>query len=308
MVKRIVKRACFLCAKRVDDKLLCLTITKSQPTVILLSSLVLFNATDLEEAKRCYEINAKRRFCDQHYIDAANFMMSEMACLGIRIASYTDHSRDELVLYVNEKDIPLHLFDSIQATARKIDVSCFSFKNSKSTQRNCAARAGILSRTINCGVLLIENLDISVRKVRDFLNGCFYRYSVLRSAVNGAGPQQETVTAVPNRETFMVDEKPAGLLCGTSSTPEYTGGSDHLEKDESADYAEEELGETNSDLLESIVPVKGDRLLSLFRYCPECGTQISRKRRRIVPSETGTSPTVHYICDGCGGKRCWDPT
>ncbi|RCN36633.1 hypothetical protein ANCCAN_17474, partial [Ancylostoma caninum] len=233
MVKRIVKRACFLCGKRVDDRLLCLTITKSQPTVILLSSLVLFNVTDLEEAKRCYEINAKRRFCDQHYIDAANFMISELACLGIRIASYTDHSREELVSYVNEKDIPLHLFDSIQATARKID----------------------------------ENLEISVRKVRDFLNGCFYRYSILRSTMNGAGSQQEIVTSLPNNAR-VVDEKPVGLLCGTSSTPEYTGENDQSDKVESADYAIEELEETDPDILEGIIAVKGDRLLLLFRFCP----------------------------------------
>lgn len=46
-----------------------------------------------------------------------------MACMGISIAEYVDQKTGELVLYVNDRDIPLHLFDSIQATARKLDVS-----------------------------------------------------------------------------------------------------------------------------------------------------------------------------------------
>lgn len=127
-----------------DSRLLCFTNTKYQNTVVLLSSLVLFNAIDLEEAKRCYGTGARKGVCDEHYIEAvrfskahfsthyrselefefqAKFMTSELAFLGIRIASYVTQPTGELISYVNEKDIPLHLVDSLQATARKLDAS-----------------------------------------------------------------------------------------------------------------------------------------------------------------------------------------
>ncbi|EYC10456.1 hypothetical protein Y032_0055g2564 [Ancylostoma ceylanicum] len=54
----------------------------------------------------------------------AKFITSELACLGIPISTYVTQPSGELVSYVNDKDLPLHLVDSIHAIARKMDVSC----------------------------------------------------------------------------------------------------------------------------------------------------------------------------------------
>ncbi|EYC46038.1 hypothetical protein Y032_0410g944 [Ancylostoma ceylanicum] len=103
-----------------------------------------------------------------------------------------------------------------------------------------------------------------------------------------------------------VDVKPVALLCGTSSATEFTDeGQDGSIKDEDADSGVKELDESDPDLLERIIPVRGDCLLSLLRFCPKCGTRISRKRR-IVLSEVGPPAVAYYFCNSCGGERCWD--
>ncbi|RCN33795.1 hypothetical protein ANCCAN_20364 [Ancylostoma caninum] len=268
MVKPLTKRICLLCGRRGDSRVLCFTRTKYRNTVVLLSSLVLFNEMDLEEAKRCYDLGKRRGICDTHYIDAARLITSELACLGIAIASYVAQPSGELVSYVDEKDLPLHLVDSIQAIARRMD----------------------------------ENLDIDIRKIRDFLNTCLYRYGTdfLHPTTSVADSQLEGADAASNPEA----DKRTALLCGTSTTPEFAVPN-HSVKEECDGYIIEEVEETDPDILERTFPVRGDRLLSLFRFCPKCGTQISRKRRRLVLSETGPSPVVQYICNTCGGKRCW---
>ncbi|KAL6740287.1 hypothetical protein Aduo_013657 [Ancylostoma duodenale] len=200
----------------------------------------------------------------------ARLITSELACLGIGIASYVAEPSGELVSYVNEKDLPLHLIDSIQAIARKMD----------------------------------EGLDINMRKIRDFLNTCLYRYGTdfLHPTASVADSQE----AADSASTTETGERTA-LLCGTSTTPE-SAVSNHPVKEECVDCDMEGVEETALDILERTIPVKGDRLLALFRFCPKCGTQISRKRRRLVLSEKGPSPVVQYICNSCGVKRCWYAT
>lgn len=171
---------------------------------------------------------------------------------------------------------------------------------------------------------LQENLELTVRNVRDFLNGCFYRYDILRSTVTAARSQQDAVGSLSNIESSTVDVKPTALLCGTSTTPEFTAVSlfwhpwiilcllivfqeeqEHYVKSECADDAVEERDESDPKSSERIIPVREDRLLSLFRFCPKCGTQINGSKRRIVLSEVSPSPVVHYVCNGCGGEQCW---
>ncbi|EYC10458.1 hypothetical protein Y032_0055g2564 [Ancylostoma ceylanicum] len=157
-------------------------------------------------------------------------------------------------------------------------------------------------RRVNYCNMAFEDLDINMRKIRDFVNTCLYRYGTdfLQPTMSEAISQEEAGGSVSKAK----NGKPTALLCGTSTTPQFAQ-LDREVKVECADHAEEELEETDPDILEKTIPVKGDRLLSLFRFCPKCGTRISRKRRRIVLSQTGPSPTVQYICNSCGGKRCW---
>ncbi|RCN36636.1 hypothetical protein ANCCAN_17477 [Ancylostoma caninum] len=275
----MVKRACLLCSKYVEERLLRRTTPSSHHTIVLLSSLVLFNAVDLKEAKRCYDacVRIRQRLCDQHYIDAAKLIASEMACLGIRFTTYLDEPRGVVVSYTNEKDIPLHLIDSVQENAKKLNAQ----------------------------------LVVTPRRVSEFLNYCLSRYQAdaFRPTVS-ADPQQETASSLAETENSnndTVDMDPVALLCGTSDTPEViVVGRDHSAEDTPAvEFIAEELDETDPALLEKKFVVKGNRLLSLFRFCPRCGTEINKNRRSIMLTEWGSSPIVHYICCSCLGKQCW---
>ncbi|KAL6740285.1 hypothetical protein Aduo_013655 [Ancylostoma duodenale] len=318
----MVKRSCLLCRKHMDERLLCCTTTKSHHTVVLLSSLVLFNVIDLEEARRCYAtcVRMRQRFCNEHYIEAAKFITSEMTYLGIGFASYVDEPRGVVVSYVNEKDIPLHVVDSVQTNAMKLDVE----------------------------------LVISRRRVCEFLNYCLARFKVdeIRAPVcaDSADSNQETVGSSTETENHSGDVKPPATEFGTSSPPhvieengdlsaiefyanpevispsikteigvgdvkppvfpsEISRTSEMMVKvdnsvKECVDSSLEDQGETNPALLKKVFSVSGERLLKLFRFCPECGTEISRKRSAVL-SEEGPSPVVHFVCKNCQGKQSW---
>ncbi|KAL6740319.1 hypothetical protein Aduo_013686 [Ancylostoma duodenale] len=308
MIKRKYRRTCLLCRKRVEETLLCSTRTRHQNTAVMLSSLVLFNEIDMREAKRCYETNRRGPICYRHFIDAAKFMIPKLTCVRIRAVSYMGRSlREEEISYITERDIPHSIFDSLQAVFRSLD----------------------------------EYVDFNPTKVRDFLNNCFYRHAnALSSTLSAAHSQQEDTASVVNIKDDIVEVKPSSMLCETSNTPEsFAPGQDHSIKEECAsyvventedvkslglqsgtssttefiadectDYAAEELGESDPGLLERIIPIKEYRLLSLLRFCPKCGTQISRKGSRIVLSDMGPSAVAHYFCNSCGGERCWYAT
>ncbi|EYC10449.1 hypothetical protein Y032_0055g2561 [Ancylostoma ceylanicum] len=275
----MARRACLLCNKYVEELLLRRTTPKSNHTIVLLSSLVLFNVIDLTEAKRCYEacVKIRQRFCDQHYIDAAKFIASEMACLGIAFTTYVDEPRGVVVSYANEKDVPMHLIDSVQENARKIS----------------------------------EQLVVTQRRVSEFLNYCLSRYQPEAfRAIISPDPQPESASSLAETEESHkdnMDVKPAALLCGSSNTPELiVVGRDHSVMDAfTEESTTEELDETDPILLEKKFIVKGNRLLSLFRFCPKCGTEINKNRRNVRLTEAAASLMVHYICDNCQGKQCW---
>ncbi|ETN81786.1 hypothetical protein RB195_001708 [Necator americanus] len=274
----MVKRPCLLCCKSVEERLLRRTKPNSHHTVVLLSSLLLFNATDLSDAKRCYAacIRLRQRICDQHYIDAAQLIASEMACVGISLTTYVDPRHGVVVSYSNEKDIPLHLLDSIEENARKLSAE----------------------------------LVVTTKKVSGFLNYCLsrYRVEVLRAAVSTDHQRKATVSSDEVRiaQSGSDDKKTVNLLFSTSQTPEMIAvGPDRSSSDPPVCPDGDELDVTDPDLLNSNFIVKGDRLLSLFRFCPECGTEISTSKRNVMLSQEGQTPIVLYICSSCRGKQCW---
>ncbi|EYC10459.1 hypothetical protein Y032_0055g2564 [Ancylostoma ceylanicum] len=130
-------------------------------------------------------------------------------------------------------------------------------------------------RRVNYCNMAFEDLDINMRKIRDFVNTCLYRYGTdfLQPTMSEAISQEEAGGSVSKAK----NGKPTALLCGTSTTPQFAQ-LDREVKVECADHAEEELEETDPDILEKTIPVKGDRLLSLFRFCPKCNPSESRYR------------------------------
>ncbi|VDM70115.1 unnamed protein product [Strongylus vulgaris] len=122
--KNTRKKPCYLCGQREKQGALRRTSRKNDHTAVLLSTLVIVNKVDFETAKKRYEslIKVRRHICYHHFVDAAQFIATELASLGIGFTSLTDESNGQLVLYVNETDIPLHLVDRINENAKNFDV------------------------------------------------------------------------------------------------------------------------------------------------------------------------------------------
>ncbi|KHJ75695.1 hypothetical protein OESDEN_24689 [Oesophagostomum dentatum] len=90
------------------------------------------------------------------------------------------------------------------------------------------------------------------------------------------------------------------LVYAVSSTPEVI-----VVKAEHHSDSDEKLFEEATSLLDKEFTIRGDRLLSLFRFCPNCGSKISSEKGSLVLLEDNSSPVVHYYCDSCPGKQCW---
>ncbi|CAJ0601898.1 unnamed protein product [Cylicocyclus nassatus] len=175
-----------------------------------------------------------------------------MACLGIGFTTYVDEPRGVVVSYVNEKDVPLHLVDSISENAKKYN----------------------------------DKLTITARRVSEFLNFCLSRYQVEKIRT-GAELQQDDADPGPAIEPFLtkaVDIKPSSLLSGVSSGPEIiVVGPDHTALITENEY--EKLEETDPKLLKKNFTIRGDRLLSLFRFCPQCGCAKSAAPYRLAMAQ-----------------------
>ncbi|KHJ93102.1 hypothetical protein OESDEN_06995 [Oesophagostomum dentatum] len=90
------------------------------------------------------------------------------------------------------------------------------------------------------------------------------------------------------------------LVYAVSSTPELI-----VVKVEYHSDSDEKLFEEATSLLDKEFTIRGHRLLSLFRFCPNCGSKISSEKESLVQLEDNSSPVVHYYCDSCPGKQCW---
>ncbi|RCN33798.1 hypothetical protein ANCCAN_20367 [Ancylostoma caninum] len=320
---QMVKRSCLLCRKHMDERLLCCTTTKSHHTVVLLSSLVLFNVIDLEEARRCYAtcVRMRQRFCNVHYIEAAKFITSEMTYLGIGFASYVDEPRGVVVSYVNEKDIPLHVVDSVQTNAMKLDVEliiskrriceflnyCLArFKADEIRAPVCADSADSNQKTVGSPIKTEDHSGDVKPPATEF--GTSGPPQVIEAKGDLSAVElyadSEAISPSIKAENDISDVKPPAFPSGTSSAPEMIEVKVDNSVKECVDSTLESQEETNSALLKKVFAVSGERLLTLFRFCPECGTEISRKRSAVL-SEEGPSPVVHFVCKNCQGKQSW---
>ncbi|KAK5970117.1 hypothetical protein GCK32_013789 [Trichostrongylus colubriformis] len=64
-----------------------------------------------------------------------------------------------------------------------------------------------------------------------------------------------------------------------------------------------ELDETDPKLLDQHFLIKGSQLLTLFCFCPSCGSKISRSVTSVRLRAVGTAPVVDYICTACSPNQ-----
>ncbi|KHJ82586.1 hypothetical protein OESDEN_17720, partial [Oesophagostomum dentatum] len=55
------------------------------------------------------------------------------------------------------------------------------------------------------------------------------------------------------------------------------------------------IGDTEKELMDHYFLVEGEQLLKLFRYCPQCGTKLSK----VELTAAGTAPVVRFLCPLC---------
>ncbi|ETN81785.1 hypothetical protein NECAME_02075 [Necator americanus] len=143
-----------------------------------------------------------------------------MACVGIRLTTYVDQPRGIVVSYSNEKDIPLHLLDSIEENAKKLNVE----------------------------------LVVTSRKVSEFLNYCLSRYRVAPKEVVSADHHQKATSSTSEArivENGNEDKKTVDLLFAASDSPEVIiVGSDRTSNNLPACSDGDELDATDPDLVD----------------------------------------------------------
>ncbi|RCN36632.1 hypothetical protein ANCCAN_17473 [Ancylostoma caninum] len=260
----------------------------------------------------------------------AKFITSEMTYLGIGFASYVDEPRGVVVSYVNEKDIPLHakgdlsavelytgseaISPSIKAENDISDVKPPATKFGASSPPQVIEAKGDLSAVeLYTGSEAIspsikaEN-DISDVKPPATKFGASSPPQVIEAKGDLSAVElytgSEAISPSIKAENDISDVKPPAFPSGTLSTPDMIDVKVDNSAKECVDSTVENREETNPALLKKVFAVSGERLLTLFRFCPECGTEISRKRSAVL-SEEGPSPVVHFVCKNCQGKQSW---
>ncbi|KAK5981496.1 hypothetical protein GCK32_001081 [Trichostrongylus colubriformis] len=95
---------------------------------------------------------------------------------------------------------------------------------------------------------------------------------------------------------------PETTYCAPSAEPSADIGTSNdlfhvpTPKSEPQDPEEEvSFPDTDPNLLDRYFLVRGEKLLNLFQFCPQCG----HKLYRTALTANGTAPVVHFLCDEC---------
>ncbi|KHJ90127.1 hypothetical protein OESDEN_10033 [Oesophagostomum dentatum] len=113
------------------------------------------------------------------------------------------------------------------------------------------------------------------------------------------GPSQPEIREINNNETIKDFNIDGFDLC---SSPNSSPCCSIFEPDRSSPESLAELkpyatkvGETKKALLGQYFLVEGEQLLQLFRFCPSCGTRLTKAELTAA----GTAPVVRFLCPLC---------
>ncbi|KAK6010203.1 hypothetical protein OSTOST_24783 [Ostertagia ostertagi] len=63
-----------------------------------------------------------------------------------------------------------------------------------------------------------------------------------------------------------------------------------------------DVEETDEAIMDKFFIVQGRMLMSLFRFCPQCGCRLGKAQ---LKAEEGAAAVVQYVCSTCSAKK-WE--
>ncbi|KAK6028990.1 hypothetical protein OSTOST_04917 [Ostertagia ostertagi] len=102
------------------------------------------------------------------------------------------------------------------------------------------------------------------------------------------------VETVPKEDVDMIKPEPHDDVASTMNNQ---GPCSSHSK--SCNVAMEDLGQTEAADLQRYFLVKGERLLELFRFCPQCGGQLDKTHLKAV----GSAAVVRFLCENCSVRK-----
>ncbi|EPB71241.1 hypothetical protein ANCCEY_09662 [Ancylostoma ceylanicum] len=262
-----VKRLCCTCGD-VDDRE---AKVMGNNAVVSLSSLAVFAGRGIAELKRLYEQSQQRKaICEQRFVTVAQYIGSEIGWAGKNYSEHLDAERLRCRYHDQEEHCGI----------------C----------RICACeRVNSNGRWCGKGQSAEEEADENSNKETE-------------APTSNRGDVNEPIEVV---EADDDDETPPASLAQLLPSRQDSGSSkkttdlpsfhNHLiympsKRPSSPSLGYPPLPETDTKLLDEFYLIEGALLLSLFRFCPECGEKspISTGNVRVIAH--GTALVVHYIC------------
>ncbi|XGW24968.1 hypothetical protein V3C99_006426 [Haemonchus contortus] len=260
-------KTCIICGRPVHADEVRRSSSARRQNIILMASLSLGGEIERSNVDALVD-NActdNKFFCHTHLVTAAQYISAEMAMAGRRFSHFEDPTAWASTAYVTLADIPPHLVESFN-----------EMKNN-------------------------DNIVITERDVCTFLNNALRKY-------HGTPLWPERIEDRLNFDegaSGMISSSAAGLKEGATlldalqaSAKQFDGTLDA--SDTVCHPSPSFLRTSHSEQKDPVTKghyylVKGEKLMQLFRFCPECG----EKLRSTKLTAAGTAAIVEYVCGNC---------
>ncbi|XGW04799.1 hypothetical protein V3C99_015740 [Haemonchus contortus] len=243
-------------------------------------SLALAGHMDMELARKLLDPATKKReyVCQRHVVQAAQFILAEMAMLGSRIRHFDDPSASGRTAYVAFVDIPPSIvhnlnYASEEAVVKIRDVGHFL---NDALKRYYATNLWPVTDQVDVEESQCGESEYDAGEAPDFKHDVGEEAHDFKvSEDEHTESPEEDPGESPDDPDFNIKDE---LACGSSTASC--------------------LGETDEDVSNQYFLVKGVKLLELFQFCPRCGNKLLGARLKAV----GTAAVVKFVCEGCSIK------
>ncbi|KAK6012887.1 hypothetical protein OSTOST_21933, partial [Ostertagia ostertagi] len=264
--------------------------SSEKENAVMLMSLALAGYIEVDYARSFVGAATPRKvcLCDEHFVQAAQFISAEMELMGKRMAEYYDPSSSRPNVYVSNGDIPQHLIDSIKSMATGIttvtsrDVTFFM---NKALKRYYSTE--------------IWRLTEQTYVARD----AFHQYKPVikegKADKKKKGLEQAVPSAPLDESLAFRQPKPEVQMDGEEG--------DVVAKDnkrfkvmehrtsENSNTVSGDVEETDEAIMDKFFIVQGRMLMSLFRFCPQCGHRLGKAQLKAEGTAAVVQLCVQYV-------------